>query len=293
MNDFQPMPELTADQRGALEADIRAHGVLVPIVVDQHGRILDGHNRHEIAGQLGIECPREVREVADDDEAHDLAVTLNCARRHLTREQQREVIAAEATRRPEDSDRAIARRVGCSPSTVAAVRRPKVSKLDTPEDDPRRAEWLAEHWPRMAEQCRKSAPGHAQRLKETCMHLANCGAGYLELVDALMEGNRAELDYWASWGPEALEVIRAEWHLPVLRWIMSEDVAVALVAHGLMYDNQPPESVLQLQLDILAGRKQAWQLNDSKEFADWLRTTTEALWQADREQYAARIGATA
>ncbi len=119
---FQPMPELNPEQFDSLRADIAQHGVLVPIVVDQHGRIIDGHHRAAFAAELGIDCPRKVRPVADDADAWDLAVTLNCARRHLTREQTREVIAAELRRRPADSDRAIARRVGCSHPTVAAVR---------------------------------------------------------------------------------------------------------------------------------------------------------------------------
>lgn len=131
MSDFQVMPPPTADQVTALREDIEKNGVIVPIVVDQHGRVIDGHNRMNIARRLGVECPTEVRHVADDDQARDLAVTLNCARRHLTREQVRAVITAEAARRPDDSDRAIARRVGCSPSTVSAVRRPQVSNLDT------------------------------------------------------------------------------------------------------------------------------------------------------------------
>jgi hypothetical protein len=131
---FQPMPELSDEQYAALRQDIEANGVIVPIVVDQHGRTLDGHNRQRIAADLGIDCPVEVREVADDNEAMDLALTLNCARRHLTREQVREVIRGEIQRRPQDSDRAIAKRVGCSPSTVGAVRKPaaEVSNLDTP-----------------------------------------------------------------------------------------------------------------------------------------------------------------
>ena len=128
---FQPMPELTTEQYDALKADISVHGIVIPIVVDQYDRVLDGHNRFRIAAELKIDCPREIHHVVDDDEAADLAVTLNCARRHLTREQVREVIAAEILRRPADSDRGIARRVGCSPSTVGAVRDPQVSKLDT------------------------------------------------------------------------------------------------------------------------------------------------------------------
>lgn len=128
---FQPMPDLNPEQYESLRADIEARGIIVPVVLDQYGRTLDGHNRQRIAAELGIACPTEVRHVADDDEAADLAVILNCARRHLTREQVRALVASEAARRPDDSDRAIARRVGCSPSTVASVLRPQVSNLDT------------------------------------------------------------------------------------------------------------------------------------------------------------------
>lgn len=136
---FQPMPELSPDQYAALKNDIGTSGVLVPITVDQHGRILDGHNRRAIAAELGVECPERVHQVRDDDDAGDMAVTLNCARRHLTREQVRQVIAGEIERRPDDADRAIARRVGCSPSTVGSVRR-EVSNLDSTPPEMTRAE---------------------------------------------------------------------------------------------------------------------------------------------------------
>ncbi len=127
------MPELSPDQLAALKFDIRKNGILVPIVVDQQGRVIDGHNRRRIAGALGIPCPNETHDVADDEEAQELAVTLNCARRHPTREQIRQVVSGEIERRPGDSDRAIGRRVGCSPSTVGSVRNGgHVSNLDTP-----------------------------------------------------------------------------------------------------------------------------------------------------------------
>ena len=116
------MPELPPEQLDSLRADIAANGVLVPVVVDQHGRILDGNHRAAIALDLGIDYPTVTVAVTDDADAWDKAVSLNCARRHLTREQVREVIGNEIQRRPDDSDRAIARRVGCSPSTVGAVR---------------------------------------------------------------------------------------------------------------------------------------------------------------------------
>ncbi len=90
------MPALTAEEYAALRADIAARGVVVPVVVDQHGRLLDGHHRRRIAGDLGIECPAEVRQVEDDEDARQIALTLNLSRRHLSREQRRELIAREA-----------------------------------------------------------------------------------------------------------------------------------------------------------------------------------------------------
>lgn len=148
MTMFQPMPELTEDQYDALRDDIAKNGVIVPIVLDQRGRLLDGHNRRKIAAELGIECPSEVRQVADDDAAMALAVTLNCARRHLSREQVRQVIRGEIERRPDDSDRSIARRVGCSPSTVGAVRKEGVAPeitLTTREEAERSTEKIRHH----------------------------------------------------------------------------------------------------------------------------------------------------
>ena len=130
---FQVMPPLTADEYAALREDIQANGVLVPITVDQHGTIIDGHHRQQIAHELGIPCPRIVQEFATDQKRHNAALGLNLKRRHLTREQFRELIATESERTPDASDREIARRLGCSHRTVAAVRRPpEVDKLPTP-----------------------------------------------------------------------------------------------------------------------------------------------------------------
>jgi hypothetical protein len=99
--------------------------------VDQHGVIIDGHHRQKIAEDLGIPCEQKVREFASEEERHEFALGLNLKRRHLNREQMRNLIASECERTPDASDREIARRLGCSPSTVGAVRRP-VSNLDTP-----------------------------------------------------------------------------------------------------------------------------------------------------------------
>ncbi len=123
MSDYQVMPPLSAEEYAALEAEIAEHGVLVPIVTDQHGNLIDGHHRKQIADRLGLEYRVDVVNVADQDEARSLARIYNLARRHLTREQKRQLIADEITAHPSRSDREIGRLMGCDHKTVGAVRR--------------------------------------------------------------------------------------------------------------------------------------------------------------------------
>ena len=130
---FQVMPPLTDDEFAALVADIRCNGVLVPIVVDQHGRTIEGHNRRRAAAEAAVDCPMIVRPVADDEEARELALSLNLARRHLTTAQRQEFIITELRTTPEHSDRRIARRLGCSPTTVGHYRA-EIKKHDRHRD---------------------------------------------------------------------------------------------------------------------------------------------------------------
>jgi hypothetical protein len=181
---FQVMPALAADEYGALRDDIAERGVVVPVVVDQHGRTLDGHHRQQIAAELGIDYPTEVHHVTDDDDARDVALTLNLARRHLSREQRRELIAAEIEARPDASDRAIARRLGCDHKTVGAVRReggeiPHPSKLGT---SPMTRE--------SAEECLEKARASLDAADEGMTLWLSAGHDPMVLVDMLMEGLR-------------------------------------------------------------------------------------------------------
>jgi ParB-like chromosome segregation protein Spo0J len=92
-------------------------------LVDQHGAVIDGYHRLEIGEELEMAVPRMVREFSDDEERREVALALKLKRRHLSRLQMRELIAKEIVRTPEASDRAIARRLGVSPTTVGTVRR--------------------------------------------------------------------------------------------------------------------------------------------------------------------------
>lgn len=53
-------PPLSPEARELLKADIKANGLMHPIVVNQSGQILDGWHRYQITGELGIE-PKTVQ----------------------------------------------------------------------------------------------------------------------------------------------------------------------------------------------------------------------------------------
>lgn len=119
---YQVMPPLSAEEYQELYEDIKANGVLVPIVVDEDEVIIDGHHRAKIAAELGIPCPEEIIAGKSESEKRNIAFTLNLKRRHLNREQRRALIAESLKADPQLSNREHARRTGASHNTVNAVR---------------------------------------------------------------------------------------------------------------------------------------------------------------------------
>jgi DNA modification methylase len=119
------LPPLPHDQFVALREDIAARGVLVPILVDGSGarrKIIDGANRKAIADELGRDCPEVVRGGLTEGEKRTLARALNLARRQLSAEQRRQLIADQLLETPDRSNRWVAKQLGASHPTVAAVR---------------------------------------------------------------------------------------------------------------------------------------------------------------------------
>lgn len=81
---LQIFPALTDEQYDSLKGDIAAHGVFIPIDVDEDtGEILDGHHRAQIARELGIEAPVVHRRFANPNERLAFVVAVNLKRRHL------------------------------------------------------------------------------------------------------------------------------------------------------------------------------------------------------------------
>jgi hypothetical protein len=118
------LPPHTPEGRSSLEADIRDRcGVVVPVVVDGQNNVLDGHLRLEIAAALDLPCPIMLVPCLTEKDKRDLALDLNLHRRHLSREQIREVVERRLKEDPTRSDRCIAAEVGADHKTVGATRR--------------------------------------------------------------------------------------------------------------------------------------------------------------------------
>jgi ParB-like chromosome segregation protein Spo0J len=120
---YQLLPELDPESFAALKADIAARGVIVPVLVDEFGAIIDGHNRARACRELGInDYPVEVRSGLSEADKRTLARKLNVLRRHLSREQVRQLIGDQLRDTPEWADRRIGRELGVDHKTVGAVR---------------------------------------------------------------------------------------------------------------------------------------------------------------------------
>ena len=119
------LPPLPPDQFEALRQNIGINGVLVPILVDGDGPvrgIIDGNYRKKIADELGYECPEIVQAGMDDNEKRTLARALNLARRQLSRDEKRRLIADQLRESPDKSLRWIAKMLGVHHTTVGSVR---------------------------------------------------------------------------------------------------------------------------------------------------------------------------
>jgi hypothetical protein len=60
-----------------LRDSVRRLGVLVPVAKDQHGNILDGHHRVQVADDLGVRYRVDVIQVADDEQADEIRRNLS------------------------------------------------------------------------------------------------------------------------------------------------------------------------------------------------------------------------
>jgi ParB-like chromosome segregation protein Spo0J len=129
--------DMPPDEFADLVADIKKNGQLQPIVYlrDEHDNgtkvILDGWHRYRACVEAGIapwlEPLHFVTEPAAEKSGHTMTpieyvIAQNAHRRHLSREQRRQIVVELLKAKPEASDRAIAAQAKVSPTTVGAVR---------------------------------------------------------------------------------------------------------------------------------------------------------------------------
>lgn len=116
-------PPLTPEAYDSLKRSIAEIGVQEPVIEDEEGGLIDGRHRQRACDELGITCPRIVRQFANEAEKFELALQLNCQRRQLSRKQKRDLIEAYLLADPAIADNALADIIGgLSKNTVADVR---------------------------------------------------------------------------------------------------------------------------------------------------------------------------
>lgn len=83
-NNTATFRDLAGEEFEDLKASIRDHGIIEPVVINQHGVIICGHQRVRACVELGIsDVPVVVREVATDEEHETLLIEENLRRRQL------------------------------------------------------------------------------------------------------------------------------------------------------------------------------------------------------------------
>jgi ParB-like chromosome segregation protein Spo0J len=133
---YQLLPELPPEQFEALKASIAERGVIVPVVVDEFGAIIEGHNRARACRELGInDYPVDVRSGLSEVEKRTLARELNVLRRHLSRDQVRALITEQLKDTPDWADRRIGQKLGVDHKTVAEARARLLATGEIPQSD--------------------------------------------------------------------------------------------------------------------------------------------------------------
>jgi site-specific DNA-methyltransferase (adenine-specific) len=124
-----------ADDYAALKASIAQDGIRLPLIIDQHGALVDGHTRRQIAEELGLKnVPIDVHRFADREETKRFILQSNL-RRDLNTAQKAELAlkrlaAAKAQGRAVDPN---LESVGVGFITLSKVQRIKAAMTTYPE----------------------------------------------------------------------------------------------------------------------------------------------------------------
>lgn len=115
----ETLPLLSREDFNRLRESIKDKGIQESIKILPDGTIIDGYHRKRIIQELDIErIPYEVKKISRD-EAFELGISLNLARRHLSFDQKKEIIGK--LRRRGWSQERVAKVVGIEQSRVSQL----------------------------------------------------------------------------------------------------------------------------------------------------------------------------
>lgn len=111
------IPRLSVEEYARLKEDIAAHGVLVPVAVDEKMQVIDGINRIKAASELEHRSiPIHVHAGVTANEKKELAIRLNAFRRHWSQDER--LAMTVALRREKYSLRRIGKLLNLSHETI-------------------------------------------------------------------------------------------------------------------------------------------------------------------------------
>lgn len=174
--EVQGLMPMAPEDRERLKDSIEREGVRDPIRAyrekgNAKWQILSGFNRWEIASELGLETiPLEIVE-AEDRQAY--AIEDNLARRHLTTDQKRKLVAYLLKQNPEASNRQIAEQTGVDHKTVGTVRKDQQSRGEIPHVETRdsRGRKVGQKPPAKPEATPKKTAGKQAKPEPSTKHL--------------------------------------------------------------------------------------------------------------------------
>jgi DNA-cytosine methyltransferase len=121
---WRVVPNLIARQYRALLESIIVYGVQVPIVIDEHGTIIDGYHRWRAAvWAKRRDIPFTIVPGLSEAGKRELARRLNLARRHPGPSQRRQIVEEQLRERPDLSSRAVGRLLGVDHKTASKARK--------------------------------------------------------------------------------------------------------------------------------------------------------------------------
>lgn len=220
-NKYQVMPDLSPEDYAELKADIQSRGVQVAVEYDEAGNILDGHHRVRACTELGItDWPRVVRVGWTEEQKREQARKLNLARRHMTRDQRRELIRQQVLETPEKSNRQIAQSLGVDHKTVGSQRSELAARGEIPHlstitgADGKTYPRQVERKPiTPCEQCKSAHPGCDDCCKECTDHCNSCQSCHMpkQKPITLYNPTKTEIevvkDFVATASPEAIQAV--------------------------------------------------------------------------------------